>query len=284
MILIRTRIHLKKTKLRLKIPKPVPAKNTLIMTKIVWYYEFFVVYFDTTQAVAPCDIIRRRQYMPYSSNWMPGSRASILEMAINWSAILDDKGDPWSIPAGEVTALDNLIIAAQSALAATKGDGRGPVATAKCKAAFAALKTKMRYLKDRYFKTPPLTDADLISLGLKPKDTSHTPVPAPTGILEGDAGNPAPGQVLVTFHKFAGTLPDVPSSEWYKVLRWGFFDLAVVPASPQELGEVWSTRRQKKLIPCPPGTKGKVIWCCGRYENGKGDAGSWGPMFNTVVT
>jgi hypothetical protein len=49
-------------------------------------------------------------------------------MALNWSAVLEEKGDSWSIPAGQVSAMDALMVAAQSALAATKGEGRGPVA------------------------------------------------------------------------------------------------------------------------------------------------------------
>jgi hypothetical protein len=36
----------------------------------------------------------------------------------------------------------------------------------------------MRFFKSRYFLSPPLLDADFISLGLKPRDTKPTPIPA----------------------------------------------------------------------------------------------------------
>jgi hypothetical protein len=39
--------------------------------------------------------------------------------------------------------------------------------------AFAALKEKMRFFRDRYFKLPPLTEEDWAALGFRPK-VSHT--------------------------------------------------------------------------------------------------------------
>jgi len=40
--------------------------------------------------------------------------------------------------------------------------------------AFKALVKKMRYVKDRYFKKPPLEDPDFISLGLHPHDETRS--------------------------------------------------------------------------------------------------------------
>jgi hypothetical protein len=52
-----------------------------------------------------------------SNDWMPGTRAKRLEMAQNWSVILDDKGDAADfqsdgVPAGKVSALDTAMVAA----------------------------------------------------------------------------------------------------------------------------------------------------------------------------
>ena len=45
---------------------------------------------------------------------------------------------------------------------------RTPVATALCKTAFEILTAAMRDIKKRYFLSPPLGEADYVSLGLKP--------------------------------------------------------------------------------------------------------------------
>jgi hypothetical protein len=45
---------------------------------------------------------------------------------------------------------------------------------------FGHLTEFMRYFKRRYFLSPPLLDADLVSLGLKPHDPHPTPSGPPT--------------------------------------------------------------------------------------------------------
>jgi hypothetical protein len=42
-----------------------------------------------------------------------------------------------------------------------------------------ALKAGMQDFKRRYFIKPPLTDADFVSLGLRPPDSTHTPIEPP---------------------------------------------------------------------------------------------------------
>jgi hypothetical protein len=53
------------------------------------------------------------------------------------------------------------------------------VATARCKTMFGHLTEFMRYFKKRYFLSPPLTEADFVSLGLRPHDKHPTPSGVP---------------------------------------------------------------------------------------------------------
>jgi hypothetical protein len=183
-----------------------------------------------------------------------------------------------------MSALDSLIEADDAAKTAASGETRGPVNTAKYNTAHAALIAKMRSIKAHYFLAPLMTDADYTALKLKKPDKIPTEVPAPTALLEGDAANPAPDQVLITFRKFANAEGEPLDAEWGKVVRWGYFAVGVIPAGPQELPEIRSTHHAKEFIQCPPGSTGKVIWISGRYENAKGQAAAWGPMFSTIVT
>jgi hypothetical protein len=71
-----------------------------------------------------------------------------------------------------LTGLAQVVKDAAEALDVAKNETtRTPVATARCKAAFEALERYMRDMKRRYFLSPPLTEADIISLGLKPHDS-----------------------------------------------------------------------------------------------------------------
>jgi hypothetical protein len=59
------------------------------------------------------------------------------------------------------SALDTLSVDAERLLGQAQSSAR--VITAECKAAFAALLGKMRFVKSRYFFVPPLSDADFAS-------------------------------------------------------------------------------------------------------------------------
>jgi hypothetical protein len=93
--------------------------------------------------------------MAVKTDWLPGKRTDQLAMAKNWSAILTAKGTQWQIT---------------RAMAAE----RNAVTTARCNEAFGGLTKLMRKIKSRKFFVPPLDDADLVSLGLKPKDLVKT--------------------------------------------------------------------------------------------------------------
>jgi hypothetical protein len=42
-------------------------------------------------------------------------------------------------------------------------------------------------------------------------------------------------------------------------------------------------RRRKELFIFPPEDSGKTAYFSIRYENSKGQAGPWGPVFSTVI-
>jgi hypothetical protein len=79
----------------------------------------------------------------------------------------------------QITAFITVFDTAADALLRIQNDTeRTPAATAQCNIAFKALADTMRYLKNHFFLVPPLSEADLVSLGLKPDDTDHAPIPA----------------------------------------------------------------------------------------------------------
>jgi hypothetical protein len=119
--------------------------------------------------------------MAANKDWLPKSRTGQQAMARDWQSVAGTKAAAWGIPAAVLTELGTLITAADAALTTARNETtRTPVATAHCKAAFEALIAKMRDIKKRYFLTPPLQDADYVSLGLKVPDSTPTPSGSPT--------------------------------------------------------------------------------------------------------
>jgi hypothetical protein len=236
--------------------------------------------------------------MAYNSNWLPGRRENQLLMAKNWYTVLNQQYSAWGVPSQEITALNTLIGEADTALTAAMSAERTPVITAQCKAAFDALIEKMRFIKSRYFLTPPLTDTDLISLELKPKDTTYTPVPPPTGQAEADITRPGVHLLELHLRPVSGTPAEAARSDYGYRIYYGIMpsggasvetatgpkrELMKIPVSGEELPHSKFTRRKKERFDFDQGDSGKTVYFCIRYENSKGESGPWGPMFSSII-
>jgi hypothetical protein len=132
-------------------------------------------------------------------------------MAKTWVTVAGTNKTAWGIPPAEISELGDLRSDAADALEKAMSTDRTPTITARCKAAFEALVAKMRFFKSHYFLQPPLTDADLISLGLKPKDKTRTDIPAPVDLPGLEITNWAP-HTLGFRHFVATDLLQLPTA------------------------------------------------------------------------
>jgi hypothetical protein len=229
-----------------------------------------------------------------STDWLPHSREAQLAMARNWISIVHAPQNPpdWGIPAAQITELITLFEAAQVILMkASSETERTPVVTAQCNAAFKALEDKMRFFKSHYFLLPPLTEADLISLGLKPRDPA-SPIPAPETQPEADLT--FPGIHLVELRSIrpvaGGAAPDTRGDYGVRIY-YGLsgdpteahrFRVTGTPKTGKDLPESLFTRRKKERFDFD-GESGKTVYFCLRYENPAGKAGPFGPILSVVI-
>ena len=235
--------------------------------------------------------------MPKNKDWLPTRRTDQLAMAKNWIDILNSK-DTWNIPYESVnTELNLLIQAADEALAEAASSHRNQVSNSKCKTAFQELTAKMRDVKDRYFKSPPLQEHDFISLGLKPRDTIRTPVDVPTAQATADVTFPGLHMLMLHIKPLSGTLHDPRADYGFRVYHGvmpagGASDeeaamprryLKKAPVKGEELPHSQFVRRRKELFIFPADDSGKTAYFSIRYENSKGQAGPWGPVFSATI-
>ena len=236
--------------------------------------------------------------MAHKQSWLPNKRVDQLAMANEWVRLIRLNGTKWKIPNDVELELEGLAENAQDALAlANSAATRTPVTTAKCKEAFDRLIPKMRDIKDRYFKLPPLTDPDIVSLGLKPKDTTKTPVPVPSGQATADVSYPGPSILMLHMKPLAGITPDPRADYGYRIY-YGVFPLGgatpeeatgpcrylmKAPISGNELPNSQFTRRKRETLIFPACDSGKTAYFCIRYENSKGQSGPWGPLFSAII-
>jgi hypothetical protein len=229
--------------------------------------------------------------MAYNADWLPGRRDDQLAMAKTWAAVLTAKGADWGVPSADLPELNAFIAAADAALLQAKSSDRSPVVTAQCREAFENLTEKMRYIKARYFLTPPLTEADYAALLLKKPDTIRTEIPAPSSQPTADLTFPGIHLVeLRHIRPVAGPESD-ERSEYGVRIYWGLageptenekFRVTGVPKSGKDLPHSLFTRRKRERFDFD-GESGTRVYFCLKYETPSGKEGSFGPILTAVI-
>ena len=220
--------------------------------------------------------------MNHKTDWLPGTRSGQLRMAKDWLQVAGTRAAAWSIPAAVVTGLGGLTQAAESALDTAQNETtRTPVATAQCRAAFETLTATMRDIKRRYFLEPPLTDADLISLGLKPRDTVHTISGTPTAQVTVETYLVGRHELGVKIVYVTGNPAD-PANKGYRIWHSVIAPGDAPPAAPEDLRMSFYTKRKKDLIEFDFGGSGKIAYFAVQIEN-EGRKGPWGPMVQALI-
>ena len=220
--------------------------------------------------------------MNQKSDWMPGTRAGQLAMAKDWSAVIGGKASAWSIPMDVISDFNSLLQAAQSALDTAQTEAtRTPVATARCRAAFEALVEKMRDVKRRYFLEPPLEDADLINLGLKPHDATHTISGVPTAQVTIETYLVGRHELGLKLVYVTGNPHDAANKGfriWYSVPASG----DAPPENAEALTKSFFTKRKKDVMEFAVGDSGKTAYFAVQIEN-EGKKGPCGPLVSALI-
>jgi hypothetical protein len=203
-------------------------------------------------------------------------------MAKDWISVATPKADPWDIPPAVLQDLGSLTQAADTALSTAKNETtRTPVATAKCREAFDGLTAKMRDMKKRYFLSPPLTEADFISLGLKPPDPAHTPSAAPTAQVRVETFLMGRHELGLKIVYVTGS-PSDPANKGFRIYYAVAGSGETPPARPEDLHESFFTKRKKDLIQFDFGDSGKTAYFAVQIEN-DGKKGNWGPLISALI-
>jgi hypothetical protein len=223
-----------------------------------------------------------------SNDWLSARRDDQIGMAKNWGLVLTLKAAEWNIPDPEVQELNRMAGAAEAVLTKAKSAERTKVITAQCRTAFEELLSKMRFFKTRYFLCPPLTPADLVSLGLKLHDHVHTPVQDPTSQAEADIAYPNRAALELTGIRRLGE-PSADHRSEYKVqIRFGVladygpYGISSPPKSGDDLPYILTTRRKRELFNLS-GYSGKTAYFCLRWLNPNDKPGPYGPIISAII-
>jgi hypothetical protein len=215
-------------------------------------------------------------------------------MARIWVLVLTGKLTLWSVPQSVLDDLKTFLATAEAIFAQLESPDRTSVITTEANRIFGELIAQMRFIKDRYFKTPPLLAEDFTSLELNVPDTTRTPRGAPRAQTTAEIHRSGVDMLILAYKYAEGTehLAN-PHTDVSRQLRWGLLpppgveptgtDLTKAPADPLELPNVIDTHRRTDIINFAVGSSGKTAYFCIRFHNGKSDYGPWCSLFSAVI-
>ena len=239
--------------------------------------------------------------MAYNGDWLPRSRNGALAMAGKQIAYMTaDRRTAWGIPQDKFAGYGTAYGAAQAALQRVQDKAeRNHVDTVACNLAFDALREIMRFFRNHYFLMPPLTKVDWAELGFREKDTTPSPVPAPTDVPMVSISYPGgPPVLLAHLAPLPGTQPLDDGSDYGYALYVGVMPqggatleqaasvkhyLMEPPKDGEPLKHYKFTRRKNERVVFDSSESGMTAYMCGRYENQKGWVGEWGPVVSAII-
>jgi hypothetical protein len=229
---------------------------------------------------------------------MPGIRADRITLAKVWAEKVQAKATAWGIPEAKVDALDAVIVAIETAVAA-EAQEKSPSKVMAARLADKELQRQMRFMKSHYFLVPPLTSQDCVDLQIKVPGANPSN-PIPTAVNGGVIAEfkPLGPHLLKVSLAINGDFPPGSKQSWYGYKIYfavidpaltGETDTAVwshIPAAPvngTDLPNSVATNRATYLFDFPEADRGKVVWFCVVLENKKHKEGPWGPLANDMV-
>jgi hypothetical protein len=234
-----------------------------------------------------------------STDWYPRSRDGQIHLVETWLSVFQVKAAEWNIPPARVTDLTAALAAAKEILAVVKSGERTAVSVVQCNEAFRELEAEARFIKKHFLLIPPLTLADYAALLLPLPDETHTPVPPPSGQPVLTITYPGgPHVQMIHLAPLPGTEPPDSRGDYGYALYRGIMPqggatleqaasvkhyLMKPPLSGDELLHYRFTRRKKEPVDFDASESGMTACFCSRYENGKGEAGKWGPVVSAII-
>ena len=216
-----------------------------------------------------------------STDWLPSSLEGVMTMAKNWETYIPQVENPLNIPPERFAEFKAKIVETDKMFQIPQA-GRTQAINAQLKVIRKDLQTMMRDIKRRYFFSPPLTDYDIVMLGLKPRDTEPTHIPDPTGQAEATITYPGRTQLQLQIQHVSSTSKDERAYYGCRIYH-GVTENNEPHPQAYHLRESRFTRRKRELFTFTPTDSGKTAHFCIRYENSKGKAGPWGPVFSAII-
>ncbi|GHU57074.1 hypothetical protein FACS189442_5990 [Spirochaetia bacterium] len=215
-------------------------------------------------------------------DYIPRSDEQFLMWAKNLVTYASPKLAAFNIPSGALAPIQTELTAYETAFTAASDPNRGKVDVLTKDKTRDALKTSLRAFVKAYLAyNPAVSDADKENIGLPLHDGTRTPSPAPTTIPELELDSSVIRQISVHFKDAGSDKRGKPTHVHGVELRWALLNNP--PSSVEDLTKSAFDTASPYTFTFDEAERGKALYICPCWENGKGDKGPFGEIVKAII-
>jgi len=216
-----------------------------------------------------------------NQSYLPKKDAELLSWSNNFSAIVTANAESWEIPATDVTKLQSRLSDFESLIAKAKSPSRSSIIVTEKNEVRKALVATIRELVNFRLKNPVITDSQLVTLGLRPRDKTRTLSPAPVTYPELQIDRAVIRQLTVHYRDTDSERKAKPAGVHGVEIRWSI--LSVPPTSVDNLITSSFSTKTPFMMSFNEDDRGKWVYFCARWENNRGEKGPWSEIVESVI-
>ena len=217
-----------------------------------------------------------------AGDFIPHQDGAFLEWAKTLLAYVTPKLAAFNIQAGALPPIQAQMTAYETAFEAAQSPNRGKVDVLTKNEAKEALTASLRvFIKAYLANNPAVSDADKENMGLPLHDGTRTAAPAPATIPELELDSSIIRQISVHFKDAGSDRRGKPEHVHGIELRWAILENP--PTSVEDLTKSEFDTASPFTFKFDEPDRGKALYICPRWENGKGDKGPWGEIYKAII-
>jgi hypothetical protein len=219
------------------------------------------------------------EYM--GKSYMPEAQGDFLEWAKNFLSVAGMNKTAWNLPDANLAALGVKLAAWEPLYVKCQGSERTPNDVALKNTGFEELQKMFRGFVNEFVRyNSTMTDDNRRALGCH-VPSPRTPVPPPSTVPESEARTPYPMVVEIHFRDKGSSRRGKPKGVQGAKFAGGILDHP--PASIADLTMSRFDPASPFVLNFEENQRGKTLYYALRWENAKGEGGTWSPTEKVII-
>jgi hypothetical protein len=216
------------------------------------------------------------------ADYIPAKDADFIEWVENFSGLCALNKTAWGLPDADVTAFQAVVAEYKGIYETATGPNATKADILNKNEKKAALKERVRDFKRRNIDpNRAVTDPDRERLRLPIRDTKPTPVPPPSTVPEFEFTYPGARRIDLHFRDFGSEHRAKPKGAAGAMIAYEVRDTP--PTNQSQLLHSLFTGRTPYHFEFQEEERGKTVYFCLCWQNGKGQRGPWSEIQSAII-